>query len=144
MKQEKDIKVVGIELRTSNDVAMETIPPLWERFFVEGILEKIPHKHSSDIYAVYTNFENEGANNEGVYSLIIGAEVKNFEDIPEGFSATTIKAQNRVVFPVKDGKPENVGLTWHEVWSKVKLEKTFIAEYELYTEKGIDIYIGVK
>ncbi len=144
MRQEKDIMIVGIALRTSNDEAMETIPPLWGQFYAEGILEKIKDKVSSDVYAVYTNFENEGVSNEGQYTLIIGAEVESFEDVPEGLATTTIKAQNRVVFAVKEGKPENVGATWHEVWGQVKLEKTFIAEYEHYHDRGIDIYIGVK
>ena len=142
MQQEKDIMIVGIELRTSNNEAMETIPPFWGKFFAEGIQEKINGKVSNDVYAVYTNFENEGINNEGVYSMFIGVEVENFDDVPEGLVTTTIKKQNRLVFQVEDGKPENVGATWHKIWGEVA-EKTFIAEYEHYHKNGIDIYIGI-
>ncbi len=52
--------------------------------------------------------------------------------------------QNREVFSVPDGKPENVGQTWMEIWERDDLKKTFIAEYERYHDKGIDIYIGVE
>ncbi len=144
MKQDRDIKIIGIELRTSNNEAMETIPPLWERFYTDAIPEKITNKKSNNIYAVYTNFENEGVNNEGIYSLIIGVEVENFDNIPNGLTTTTIKKQNREVFKVKDAKPENIGETWFEIWGRDDLSKTFIAEYEHYTDKGIDIYIGIK
>ena len=144
MKQTEEIKIVGIELRTSNNEAMETIPPFWGRFYAEDIMGQIAHKKSSDIYAVYTNFENEGVNNEGIYSLIIGAEVESFDDISEGFSSTTIAKQNREVFSVAEGKPKNVGQTWMEIWQRNDLKKTFLAEYELYHAKGIDIYIGVE
>ena len=144
MKQTEEIKIVGIELRTSNNEAMETIPPLWGKFYAEDIMNQIAHKKSNDVYAVYTNFENEGVNNEGVYSLIIGAEVESFDDIPEGFSLTTIVKQNREVFSVADGKSENVAQTWIDIWQRDDLNKTFLAEYEHYHAKGIDIYIGVE
>ena len=143
MQQTEDIKIVGLELRTSNNEAMETIPPFWERFYGEDIMNKITHKKSDDVYAVYTNFENEGVNNEGMYSLIIGAEVESFDDIPQGLTSVTIVKQNREVFPVPEGKPENVGQTWKEIWQRNDLKKTFLAEYERYYNNGIDIYIGV-
>ena len=143
MTQERDIMIVGIALRTSNEEAMETIPALWGRFFSEGTLGKIPNKVNDEIVAVYTNFENEGVSNEGEYTLIIGVEVSSFDDIPEGMQSTTIVKQERLVFEVAEGKPENVGATWHEVWGHAA-NKTFIAEYEHYTQSGINIYIGVK
>ena len=143
MKQTEDIKIVGLELRTSNNEAMETIPPFWERFYGEDIMNKIAHKKSDDVYAVYTNFENEGVNNKGMYSLIIGAEVESFKNIPQGLISTTIVKQNREIFPVPEGKAENIGQTWMEIWQRDDLKKTFLAEYERYHDKGIDIYIGV-
>jgi len=144
MRQNRAIKVIGIELRTSNEEAMETIPPLWGKFYTEGITQKIENRVSDELYAVYTNFENEGLNNEGVYSLIIGVEVKDFESIPDGMTAITIEVQDREVFSVAEGKPENVGATWMEIWKRDDLKKTFISEYEHYHAEGIDVYIGVE
>ena len=67
------LRIIGIELRTSNREAMQTIPPHWQRFTGEGVLARIPGKLSDEVYAVYTHFENAGVNNDGLYSLIIGA-----------------------------------------------------------------------
>jgi predicted transcriptional regulator YdeE len=144
MKQDREITIVGISLRTSNNEAMETIPPLWGRFYGEGILEQVSNRISDEVYAVYTDFENEGLNNEGNYTLIIGVEVKDLDNIPKGLVTTTIKVQNREVFSVSEGKPENVGATWMDIWQRDDLKKTFISEYEHYHIEGIDIYIGIE
>jgi predicted transcriptional regulator YdeE len=143
--QENNINIVGIELRTSNIEAMHTIPPFWQRFYQENILQKIENRISDNVFAVYTNFENEGVNNEGIYSLILGAEVINTEIIPEGFISTTIKPSKRVVFEVETGHPEKVAEKWIEIWKMSDLGKSFISDYELYHSSGeIEIYIGVK
>jgi len=143
--QQKNIQIVGIELRTSNLEAMQTIPPFWQKFYQEGVLQQIANKVSDNIYAVYTNFENEGKNNEGVYSLIIGAEVKNFDNIPAPFVSTVIPVSKRAVFEVETGHPEKVGEKWQEIWQTTVFEKSYISEYELYYSSGeIKIYIGIK
>ncbi len=143
--QEKSILVVGIELKTSNLEAMQTIPPFWQKFYQEGILQKISNKVSDNIFAVYTNFENEGENNEGVYSLIIGAEVTEVQALPENFVSTVVKPSKRAVFEVEKGHPEKVGEKWQEIWSATDLEKSYISDYELYYPSGeIEIYIGIK
>jgi predicted transcriptional regulator YdeE len=142
--QSKPITIVGIKLRTSNTEAMNTIPPFWGKFYQEGILNQIPNKVSSDIFAVYTDFENEGKNNEGQYSLIIGAEVENLDNVPQQFVSTVIPASKRVVFEVEAGHPEKVAEKWMEIW-QTDLPKTFISDYELYKASGeITIHIGVK
>ena len=142
--ESKPITIVGIKLRTSNNEAMNTIPPFWGKFYQEGILNQIPNKVSSNVYAVYTDFENEGKNNEGTYSLIIGAEVENLDNVPEQFVSTVIPASKRVVFEVEAGHPEKVAEKWMEIW-QTDLPKTFISDYELYQASGeITIHIGVK
>ena len=73
--QPQAMTIAGLELRTSNDVANQTIPTHWQQFMNQAILEKIPNRLSNDIYAVYTNYEHESGNNTGTYSLVIGAAV---------------------------------------------------------------------
>jgi predicted transcriptional regulator YdeE len=140
-------KIVGVELRTTSDngVAFDEIPPFWQKFFKESILEKIPNKLSKDIFAVYTNFENEGKNNEGQYSLIIGASVELTQSVPDGFVSTVVPNSTYQVFNVETGHPEKVGNKWQEIWKhKFNKKRTFLSEYEHYKESGeINIYIGV-
>ena len=145
IEQAKSIKIVGIKMRTGNDKAAEEIPPHWQKLFSQRIADKITDKISKDIYGIYTDFENEGENNKGIYSFIIGIEVENFDNIPEGLESVVLPKSTYQVFPAGN-KPEQIGEKWHEIW-KYDFEKprTFLAEFEKYYEDGnIDIFIGVK
>jgi predicted transcriptional regulator YdeE len=142
--QEKPIHVVGLEIRTSNEKAFTDIPAHWQRFYQSGILEKIPNKVSGTVYAVYTNFENPGKNNNGIYSFIIGAEVRDTQHVPEGLVATVIPVSKRWVFEVATGKPEKVGEKWQEIWALGDQGKAFVSDFERYQENGeIEIHVGV-
>jgi len=143
--QENTIKIVGIELKTSNTEAMQTMPLFWQKFYQEGISQQIPSKVSDNVFAVYTNFENEGKNNEGIYSLIIGAEVTEIQTLPENFVSTIVKPSKRAVFEVEKGHPEKVGEKWQEIWGTTDLEKNYVSDYELYYPLGkIEIHVGIK
>ena len=47
--QENNIKIVGIELRTSNMEAMQTMPLFWQKFYQEGILQQTANKVSDNV-----------------------------------------------------------------------------------------------
>lgn len=145
--------IIGIELKTTNEnsKAFEEIPPFWQRFFQEGIIEKIPNKTSTDVYAVYTKFENEGENNEGIYSLIIGCSVSSLNDTPKGFVSTVIPESDYALFELETGKPEKVGETWQKIWKMSEKDidfnqkRTYLSEFEQYQSSGeINIYIGMR
>lgn len=143
------IHIIGIELRTTNDNGRSfyEIPVFWKHFMKEGVSTKIPNKLNNDIYAVYTNFENEGKNNQGMYSLIIGSSVRP-EAIPEiGFTKVIIPSGYYRVFPVEKGRPDKVGEAWQTIWAIPESEKhqwTFKCEFECYRASNeIDIFIGV-
>lgn len=145
--------IIGIELKTTNEngKAFEDIPPFWQKFYQEGIIEKIPNKASSDVYAVYTNFENEGKNSKGVYSLIIGCPVSNLKSVPDGFVSTILPKSRYAVFESAKGKLDQVGETWQKIWNLSETDRAFDqnrsyqSEFELYQPSGeINIYIGMR
>ena len=147
------INIIGIELRTTNEngKAFEEIPPFWQKFYQEGIIEKIPNKSSGEVYAIYTNFENVGENNRGTYSLIIGCPVNSMDDIPEEFVSTIIPESNYAIFESETGVPEKIGVTWQKIWKlseedkQFDVKRTYISEFEQYKPSGeISIYIGLK
>lgn len=139
------IHVVGIELRTTNLVAMQTIPPHWHRFGKEEVLAHIPAKLNGDVYAVYTHFENAGSNNTGLYSLVIGAPVRASAEVPAGMVRVVIPASKRAVFDVEPNRFDLVGAKWMEIWGHTELAKTVIAEFERYSADGtIVISIGLQ
>jgi len=142
--QEQALHIAGIELRTTNQEAFETIPRHWQRFSEEGVFTCIPGRLSDEVYAVYTNFENAGRNNEGLYSLVIGARVSPDAALPQDLARMVAPAARRAVFPVERGRFDLVGAAWQAIWARHDLEKTYIADYERYGADGtIDIFIGI-
>lgn len=138
------ITVVGIELRTSNLEALQTIPPHWQRFGQEGVLDRISGRVDGDVLAVYTHFAHAGRDNTGLYSLVIGAQVAPDAPVPAGMVRVVVPASRRAVFPVLPAHFDRVGLAWGAVWAQTTLPKTFVAEYERYGAQGdISISIGL-
>ena len=141
-EQTEAITVIGIELRTRNEEAMQTIPPLWQRFTQEGVLAALPGKLGDDVFAVYTHFEHAGLSNTGLYSLVIGAQVAPNTPVPPGMVRVVVPASPRAVFAVPAHRFDLVGPAWHAVWAQTDWPKTFVAEYERYSANG-DIAISI-
>jgi len=144
--QHQALHVVGIELRTSNAEAHRTIPPHWQRFVAEAVLQSIPDRLSDEVYVVYTHYEHAGVDNAGIYSCVIGAAVPpaGVAALAPGLVRVVVPASRRVVLPVPGGRPDRVYETWQASWARQDLARTCIADHEHYrADGGIDLSIGV-
>jgi predicted transcriptional regulator YdeE len=145
IQEVEGIRVVGLKLRTTNEKAFEAIPAHWKKFFEEGTPSRIKSPLSETVYAVYTDFENQGVNNEGIYSFIVGMRVSDTEPVPAGLAAVSVPASRRAVFPVEQGHPERVGDQWRKIWSQTGLPKSYVCDYEQYDKDGqINIFVGLR
>jgi len=140
--QENAKTIVGLSIRTNNNEAADTIPALWGQFFGEGVGSTIASKASDDVYAVYTDFENEGVDNTGQYTFLIGVEVSSTDELIEGLTAANIPCGNFHRFDVPENKPEQVFPTWMQIWPNQDIGKTFLCDFEKYSANG-DISINV-
>ena len=137
--------VLGLAITTSNQEAANTIPAHWGRFFSENTIEKIPNPLSDKVYAIYTNFTNEGVSNEGDYLFIIGLSVPADTTAPQGLTTVSIPSGKYNVFPVETGKPELVFPKWMEIWQNNTFNKSYICDFEVYSSTGeIEIFVGEK
>ncbi len=135
--------IIGLELRTSNTEAFETIPAHWGRFMGEQIFSHIPNRTSDTVYVVYTNYQNPGVNNEGIYSCVIGAAVKDVSQIPGGLVTISLPASTYQVVPVE--RAEKVGEAWQDIWQQDTSHRTFIADTECYYPDGkVEIHLGIR
>ena len=147
----KALKIIGIATQTSNNdgQAIEDLGKLWAQFFGDNIIAKIPNAISSNIYSVYTDYESDF---RGKYTTIIGLEVSTLDEIPEGLIGREFQPQIFKKYIAKGELHEAVGKTWAEIWNDDEiLNRTYIYDYELYTEKAqnpadaeIEIYIGMR
>lgn len=148
-----EIKLIGLETRTTNqqeaDPTVAKIPGLWQRFFGEGMAEKIPNQVSpGGLFGTYTNYESD---HTGEYSLVVAAEVGNLDTVPEGMTGLTIPSTKYLVFPVKGEMPMALVQAWGNIWNYfgngTAYERTYTADFELYDANDptkVDIYIAIK
>ena len=115
VETEHNFDVIGIGIRTTNKAAIDEgiIQKLWQKFFAESIISKIPNKVDHAIIALYYDFENDKS---GHYDLLLGARVSSLDDIPEGMVAHNVPAQKREVF-VSEAGPG--GQVCFELWQKI-------------------------
>jgi predicted transcriptional regulator YdeE len=149
--------IVGIEARTN--AANETsgqgvIPQQWQKFFQEGVLQKIPNKADQNIYAVYTDFADKLS---GDYSIVIGAKVTDKSQIPAGLVLKTVPAGKYAIFQSEKGPAwEVLPAAWQKIAdSEAKGElgytRMYKADYEVYYGQSFDpenvraeLHVGVK
>jgi len=156
ISEETAFHVVGIGARASNarEMAGEgTIAKLWERFFQGNVLDRIPHKANGAIVALYTDYASD---QDGEYTLVVGARVATAGGAQPGMVAKTIPAGRYAVFTSPRGPLDKVVLeTWEQIWSLPKSEpggdRAFVADFEVYDERAanpqnaqMDVYVRIR
>lgn len=150
MIQKPSFHVIGISVRTTNEneQASTDIPALWNRFFSEGILSKIPNKLSTHLYCIYTDYEKD---HTAPYTTLLGCEVENLNEIPEGLIGKTFPEAHYEVFTAKGNLMEGaVYNEWTKIWN-TDIPRTFVADFEIYDERShnpenaeVALFIGVR
>ncbi len=155
--QQEEFFIVGIEARTTTEKEMSAdgiIPQQWQKFMMEGVLQKIPNKADRNIYAVYTDFTNK---RYGEYSIVIGARVTDKSQVPAGLVLKTIPAGEYVIFQSDRGPALKV---IPAMWKRIRdsedkgqlgYTRTYKADYEVYESEVMDpqswqaeLHVGVK
>ena len=113
------MKIIGIETRTTNQngQAMKDIGGLWNRFFSENIISKIPNAVNSNVYAIYTDYESDYT---GEYTTLLGLEVSSLDEIPSGLVGREFPKQNFKRFLAKGAMPQAVAEAWQKIWQQDK------------------------
>lgn len=149
------IHLVGISVRTTNKEEMEgkgRIAALWQRFFAEDVLARIPGQRApGQIIAAYTDFESD---ENGPYTLIIGADARETDPVPAGMVAKAIPASGYRLISTERGSLKTVGVqAWMKIWADESLRKgrTYQADLEVYGEDArdpsdarFDILLGIR
>ena len=149
--------VIGIEVRTTNAREMTVegaIPKQWQKFFQDGIQQKIPDKIDGTIYAVYTDYASD---RNGEYSFVIGMKVNPGANPPAGMVLKKIPAGEYALITSDKGPVGRVvPAAWQQIWSledKAQLggRRAYGADFEVYDQRSadlqnsqVDINVGLK
>ncbi len=130
--QKQELTIVGIKCRTSNapEAGPIDIPKLWARFYSENITAQIPNKASSDVIALYCDYEGDFTK---PYSILIGCPVNAIDTIPEGLASKTIPAGSYALFSATGQHPQTLIETWGKIW-KTDLKRSYTGDFEVYGE----------
>ena len=152
-----ELSIAGIEARTSGEKEMSgngVIPQMWQRFYQEHILDKIPNRADGSVYALYTDF---ASNRMGEYTVVIGAKVKDKSQLPAGLVFKTIPAGKYAVLTSDKGPAATViPAAWLRIGAledKDRLggKRAYKADFEVYDPAATDpqnlqadLYVGLK
>ncbi len=144
-------KVIGISVRTTNknNKAERDLGNLWDRFYKENIINKIPKKESSEIFSIYTDYKSDYLDD---YTVILGMRVSNIDDVPDGLVGREFEEENFQKFVAKGKIPEAIQKTWINIWNgDSKLKRKYTYDFEVYGEKAknpedaeIDIFVAIE
>lgn len=141
-------QLIGITVRTSNHGnAAKDIGGLWEKFMGEQIADNIPNKVSSEIYAIYTEYESDV---DGPYTTVLGCKVNSLDELPEGMRGFSFPGGSYQKFVCKGDLTKGaVYGAWADIWKK-DLKRSYIADFEIYGAKAmnpveaeVDILVGI-
>lgn len=145
--------IVGLEVRTTNrdesDPGTAKIPSVWKRAREVDVAGQIAEpKEPGVMLGAYTRYQSD---DKGPYSLIVGVEVCDLDNIPGGMAGITILAQEYVVFTSRGEMPQAVIDGWAAVWKyfseTTALTRAFTTDYERYDSARpdtVEIYIAVR
>lgn len=128
------LKIIGLSVRTSNQNSQATqdLAVLWQQF--RDVLTKIPNKVNHDILMIYTDYEGDYT---APYTALLGVEVSDLSDVPEGMVAREFPHQKFQTFLVKGALPKAVLETWQTIWQQdPQLHRTYTYDYERYGQKS--------
>lgn len=141
--------VIGVSVRTTNagGQSQKDIGELFQKYYSQGISQKIPNKVSEDTYCVYTDYESDA---NGKYTTVLGCRVKSLDSIPAGLVGITVPASTYRVYTSKGKLPDCVMYTWAEIW-KSDIKRKYSADFDVYGIKAqnhaapeVETYLSVK
>src|SRR4051812_40881586 len=110
--------LIGLALpkETTNENGQSNIDcgSLWQKFEKGGYIEKIPHKISNDIIAVYHNYRGNDRNK--TFSYFIGVKVKPGTIIPADMDSLILPRNKYQTFMAKGVMPNCISELWKAVW----------------------------
>ncbi|MFP2996565.1 effector binding domain-containing protein [Spongiivirga sp. MCCC 1A20706] len=126
----ESFQIIGLKVKTINKDGQsgKDIKALWDRFFADSILQKIPNKSDNTMYNLYTNYESDHL---GMYDCILGCKVSSLDEIPEGMTGITIKKDTYEVFTSKGALPKSVLNTWEYIWGN-QTNRSYGADFDVY------------
>ncbi len=130
------IHIAGISVRTTNQNGQSAVDigRLWQRFFSESIVSKVPNKVSEELYCVYTDYESD---HTGAYTTVLGYQVQKGTKVPDNLALVRIPAGTYRRYTSEGKLPECLLATWQHIW-QTAADRNFVADFDIYGPEAQD------
>lgn len=130
-------RIAGISARCSNEQP-EKIGELWDRFFAEGVPQRVG---GEGIYSVYFDYESD---HTAPFTLLIGSAIAADAPVPESLSEVTIEPGTYQSFDASGPRPQSILDGWKRIWDEniPRLRKTDFEEYG--PAEDATIFVGIQ
>ncbi len=142
------VNVIGKaqQFNLNDSKASEKISLFWQQLQKQNTLGAIHNALDNRMFAVYTNYDDQGN-----YTLILGAPVGSLHDVPEGLVGLPIPEATYQVVTAIGPRQKSVSEAWEFIWSPgFKAKRAFTYDYEVYDKRAkdpenaqVDIYVAV-
>ncbi len=129
--------VMGISVRTINENgrAAKDIGELWNRFFSDNVLNKIPDRLSDEIYSIYTDYEGDY---KDPYTVVLGCKVPKDTALKDGLVSKMVKSGKYTKFVAKGDLNQGVVYKeWGKIWN-IDSERVYDTDFEIYGDRAKD------
>lgn len=141
--------VEGISIKTTNQdgQSIQDIAKLWQKFFMDGVYNKVENKVNNKTIGLYTDYEGDYTK---PYKFVVCTEVSEKSDNIEERLIKTVPKGKYAKFVINGDVQNAVGEAWSKIWN-MNLNRKYTCDFEEYqnnTEdmqnQEIHIYISIK
>jgi predicted transcriptional regulator YdeE len=145
----KEKIVEGVEIITTNQngKSLQDIAEMWQKFFTEGIYNKIENKSNNKTIGLYTEYEGDYTK---PYKFVVCSEVKKESQNLENRVIKTIQEGKYAKFVITGDVQKSVGEAWSKIWN-MNLKRKYTCDFEEYqhntedmNNQEIHIYIAIE
>lgn len=136
---------IGIGITTTPATEAQDLAALWDRFFREHQIDRLPGFSDSTILSVYTNYQADGQ-----YDAYVGCRMIDLATIPEGFTGLEIPGGTYHLYLARGPMPETVTKAWQLIRAEDS-DRAYAFDWDIYGPKSqngenseVEIYVSTR
>lgn len=136
---------IGIGITTSPETEAQDLAALWNRFFSEHLIERLPGFADSTILSVYTHYQPDGR-----YDAYIGCRMIDLATVPEGFTGLEIPGGTYHLYLARGPMPDTVMKAW-QIIREQDQSRAYTFDWDIYAPKSqngenseVEIYVSTR
>ena len=140
IKQNEKVIIAGLAIRTTNEnrQSAKDIPALWQRFFEEEVMRKLPGKIDNTLYCIYTDYEKDYTK---PYTTLLGCRVSAAVHEP-GITTKIFNGDKYEIFIAKGALNDGIVYKeWLKIWS-ADINRLYSTDIEIYGAKAQDAMLA--